>query len=421
MVTLLSFLVMLGIVVVVHEWGHFIVARRNGVKVEKFSIGLGPKLFSKKFGDTEYVVSAIPLGGYVKMAGENQDEIYHFPDEFSSKTLWQRGKIVSAGPAINIVLAFTLMPLVYMIGIQEPKYLKAPAKIGWVEDQSTAQLAGLQAGDVIVGVGEKQIENWKELREALISKSVPNLKINRGGQPLILSVAGPLSGFYPDYRPVIQKVLPGKPADQAGLQEGDIMLSVNQTPITSFNHFFYLIGDKAGKEINIEISRGGLNMNQVVTPLFDPKAKKVIIGISMGNETQFTRYGLIESVRTGTSNLVDAINLTFSVLGKLVTGKLSMEVMGGPVQIAQMSGQAAKTGLGAFISLMAMISLQLSIFNLLPIPVLDGGWIVLFTIEGIQGHPLSKKMINAAQFTGLSLLIGLMIYVTLNDILKLVR
>lgn len=199
------------------------------------------------------------------------------------------------------------------------------------------------------------------------------------------------------------------------------MLSVNQTQITSFNHFFYLIGDKDQKEINLEINRGGSIMTRVVTPLFDPKAKKVIIGISMGNETQFTRYGFIESVRTGTNNLVDSINLTFSVLGKLVTGKLSMDNLGGPVQIAQMSGQAAKTGLGAFISLMAMISLQLGIFNLLPIPVLDGGWIILFTLEGIQGHPLSKKMINAAQFSGLTLLVGLMVYVTINDIWKLVK
>ncbi|MFI5304440.1 MAG: RIP metalloprotease RseP [Nitrospiria bacterium] len=421
MVTLISFLVMLGVVVIVHEWGHFITARRNGVRVEKFSIGLGPKLFSKKVGDTEYVVSAIPLGGYVKMAGENQDEIRNLPDEFSSKTLWQRGKIVFAGPAINIVLAFLLMPLVYMIGIQEPKYLNEPAKIGWVEDQSTAQVAGLKAGDLVIGVANQPIENWKELREALMSKSVSRLEIKREDKLISLPVTAPLAGLYPDLRPVVQKVLPGKPAERAGLQEGDILLSIDQTRITSFNHFLYLIQNKAGKEINLEINRGGTTMIRVVTPLFDPKVKKVILGISMGNETLFTRYGLLESIQIGTSNLVNSINLTFSVLGRLVTGKLSLEVMGGPVQIAQMSGQAAKTGLGAFIFLMAMISLQLGIFNLLPIPVLDGGWIVLFILEGIQGHPLSKKVINAAQFTGFSLLMGLMVYVTFNDIMKLFR
>lgn len=421
MVTIFSFLVLLCIVVVVHEWGHFITARRNGVRVDKFSIGMGPKLFSKKVGNTEYVVSAIPLGGYVKMAGENQDEIHNLPDEFSSKTLWQRGKIVFAGPAINIVLAFILMPLVYLIGIQEPKYLKEPAKIGWVEDQSTAQMAGLQAGDLIIGVVNRPIENWKELREALMSKNVSRLEIKRGDRLLSLPVKAPLSGLYPDYRPVVQRVIPDKPADRAGLQEGDILLSVDQIRITSFNHFLYLIQNKAEKEINLEISRGGTTMTRVVTPLFDPKAKKVILGISMGNETLFTRYGLIDSIQIGTSNLVDSINLTFSVLGKLVTGKLSLEVMGGPIQIAQMSGQAAKTGLGAFIFLMAMISLQLGIFNLLPIPVLDGGWIILFILEGVQGHPLSKKAIHAAQVTGFSLLMAIMVYVTFNDIIRLFR
>jgi regulator of sigma E protease len=420
MITILSFIVLLAIVVAVHEGGHFMVARRNGVRVEKFSVGFGPKLFSKKVGDTEYVISAIPLGGYVKMAGENQDEIKNLPDEFASKTLWQRGKIVFAGPAINILLAFLLMPLVYLVGTKEPVYLTQPAKVGWVENDSPAQKAGMKDGDLITQVGDIPIDNWKQLR-ALVGKTFTSLKIKRGDQLVDLSTSGDLTGIFPDLRPEVQKVISGKPAALAGLKEEDVLLSVDGKPIAGLNHFFYLLIGKAGETVKLDILRQGIPMTVSVIPVYDEKAKRVIIGIAMGAESHFVRYGLFEAVHTGSGSLIDSISMTFLVLGKLVTGKLSMDVMGGPIHIAQMSGQAAKSGLGAFISLMAMISLQLGIFNLLPIPVLDGGWIVLFGIEGILGHPLSKKMINTAQFMGLTLLVGLMVYVTINDIWKIFK
>lgn len=421
MLTLLSFIVVLGVVIIAHEWGHFIVACRNGVRVEKFSIGLGPKIWSKTIRETEYVVSAIPLGGFIKMAGENQDEIRNQPDEFSSKTLWQRGKVVLAGPGINILLAFLIMPLVYLFGIHEPVYLSQPAVVGWIEDFSTAQKAGLKEGDRIISVGSETIDTWKELSQSLIGKNVTSITVKRGNDQLVLSVSGPLTGLNPFFRPVVQKVLPGKPADRAGLQAGDIVLSVDGTAVTSFNHFFFLLGNKAGKEVHLGISRHGSASVALVTPEYDEHLKKVIVGIAMGNETVFRKYGLIKSIRTGAGNIVDSIVMTFAAIGKLITGKMSMDTLGGPIGIAQMTGQAAKAGLGAFLSLMAMISLQLGIFNLLPIPVLDGGWLILFICEAIQGKTLSKRFIHIAQAIGFSLLAGLVVYVSLNDILKLLR
>lgn len=421
MLTLLSFIVVLGVVIIAHEWGHFIVARRNGVRVEKFSIGLGPRLWSKKIGQTEYVVSAIPLGGFIKMAGENQDEIRNQPDEFSSKTLWQRGKIVMAGPGINILLAFLIMPFVYLFGIQEPVYLSQSAVIGWIEENSAAEKAGLKEGDQIVSIGTNTIGAWKDLSQALLSKNASAIAIKRGDERLTLSLDGPLAGLNPYFRPVVQNVLPGKAGDRAGLQSGDILLSVNGTPVTSFNHFFFLTKNTAGQEIRLGISRQGSSSVVLVTPEYDERLQKVIVGIALGTETVFRKYGLIESIRTGAGNLVDSISMTFAAIGKLITGKMSMDSLGGPIGIAQMSGQAAKAGLGAFLSLMAMISLQLGIFNLLPIPVLDGGWLILFFCEAIRGKTLSKRFIQIAQSTGFGLILGLIVYVSINDILKLLR
>ena len=421
MMTVVSFLILLGVVVTVHECGHFIVARRNGVRVLKFSIGFGPTVWKKESHGTEFAVSAIPLGGYVKMAGENLEEIQNHPDEFASKSLWQRAKIVFAGPAVNILLAFLLMPFVFLIGTKEPVYLNQPAKVGWVDNDSPAQMAGMKDGDLIARIDQTPIDSWKELRKAMIGKNFKSVQVKRGENLVELNTRGDLTGIYPDLRPEVQKVLPGKPAERAGLHEEDLLVSVDGHRIAGLSHFYYLIVDRAGDTVNLEILRHGSPMTVPVVPLYDKKSKRVIIGIVMGAESRLVRYGPIDALQSGLDSLIDSITMTFAAIGKLITGKQSLDTLGGPIGIARMSGEAARVGLGSFIGLMAMISLQLGIFNLLPIPVLDGGWILLIGIEAVRGKALSKKVIQVAQMTGLIFLLALIVYVSINDVMKLFR
>ena len=420
--TLIYFLIVLGILVFVHEFGHFIMAKMAGVRVEKFSLGMGPKLIGYKKGDTEYLISALPLGGYVKMAGENPDEEpTGAADEFQSKTVWQRIKIAATGPLTNIVLAFIVMPVVFMIGVP----VEGPAKVGYVEKGSPGERAGFKAGDVIETVNGRTIHDWtKALSLIAVNPDTDVMvKLDRQGEKKTLtlrpSVATELkigySGLVPDMPVEVGGLIPGDPAEKAGLQAGDKLIAVNGKTVYHRGQFSALLQEYKGQPVRIIIERKGKRMEKSLAPAH--KEGRYMVGVEW-KRLEDRQFGFLESVKLGFQKTIEIVDLTFITLKKLLTFGLSIKTLGGPVMIAQLSGQAAAMGLSAFLGLLAMVSISLGILNLLPIPVLDGGMILFLVIEAIRKKPLSRRTMEIAQSIGAAVLITLIAVVSYNDVMR---
>jgi regulator of sigma E protease len=422
--TLVYFLIVIGILVFVHEFGHFIMAKQAGVRVEKFSLGMGPKLFGYKKGDTEYVISALPLGGYVKMAGENPDEEpTGAADEFQSKSLWQRAKIAATGPLTNILLAFLIMPLVFMIGT----YMIGPAAVGFIEKGSPAEKAGFQVGDVIEAINGRSTPDWENaaMLIALNPDTDIKVKVMRRGEAVLLTLRPALdeehhigtSGLYPDYPVEIGKLMPGFPAEKSGLQLHDKIIAVDGKPVYFWNQFSTMVKESGGRGLVLTIERDGARKQVTITP--ENREGRYVIGVEPIIPLVFKRFGFFESLRLGFDKTLEAIDITFLTLRKLVTFSISIKTLGGPVMIAQMSGQAAAAGLSSFLSLLAVISISLGILNLLPIPVLDGGLLLFLAIEAVRRKPLSRKTMEIAQSIGAAALITLIAVVSYNDVMRM--
>jgi len=422
--TLIYFLIVIGILVFVHEFGHFIMAKRAGVRVEKFSLGMGPKIYGFKKGDTEYVLSALPLGGYVKMAGENPDEEpTGAADEFQSKTVWQRAKIAATGPLTNIVLAFIIMPFVFMVGIST----LGPAAIGLIEKGSPAEKAGFAVGDVIEEVSGRKITDWEKAAMLIAVNPDTDISvlIDRKGEKKTFTLHPKLdaehhigtSGIYPDIPVEVKKPKPGFPAEKSGIKEEDKIIAVDGVTVYYWNQFSTFIKDSQGKKLTFMIERGGKRFPIVLTPIMD--SGRYVIGVEPIVRMIVKQYGFFESLKLGFDKTLEYIDLTFITLKKLVSFGLSIKTLGGPVMIAQMSGQAAAAGLSSFLSLLAMISISLGILNLLPIPVLDGGLLLFLAIEAIRRKPLSKKVMEVSQSIGAGLLITLIVVVSYNDVVRM--
>jgi regulator of sigma E protease len=422
--TIIYFLIVIGILVFVHEFGHFIMAKRAGVRVEKFSLGMGPKIVGYKKGDTEYIISALPLGGYVKMAGENPDEEpTGSPDEFQSKSVWQRVTIAVSGPLTNILLAFIVMPFVFMIGT----YSEGPAKVGYVEKGSPAERAGFEAGDVVVKINGRRIDDWiKALSLIAVNPNTDvTVTVERRGELKTLTLRPEsatelkigMSGLVPDMPAEVGRLKPGFPAEKAGLKVNDKVIAVDGKTVYHWNQFSALVRESKGKRLLLSIERDGKRMDIAVTPMED--GGRYVIGVEPIMRLVFKKYGFFESLRLGFDKTLEAIDLTFITLKKLMTFGLSIKTLGGPVMIAQMSGQAAAAGLSAFLSLLAVISISLGLLNLLPIPVLDGGLVLFLIIEAIRKKPLSRKTMEIAQSIGAAVLITLIAVVSYNDIMRM--
>jgi len=422
--TLVYFLIVIGILVFVHEFGHFIMAKRAGVRVEKFSLGMGPKLFGYKKGDTEYIISALPLGGYVKMAGENPDEEpTGAPDEFQAKTVWQRVKIAVTGPLTNILLAFLVMPLVFMVGT----YSEGPAKVGYVEKDSPAERAGFMAGDVIEKINGRSINDWtKALSLIAVNPDTDvNVTIDRQGEKKTFVLRPQtatelkigMSGLVPDMPAEVGRLKEGFPAEKAGIQVNDKIISVDGKTIYHWNQFSALVRESKGNKLTITLERDGKRIEIIVTPQEDNG--RYVIGVEPIMRLVFKKYGFIDSLRLGFDKTIESVDLTLITLKKLLTFNLSIKTLGGPVMIAQMSGQAAAAGLSSFLSLLAMISISLGILNLLPIPVLDGGLVLFLVIEAIRKKPLSRKVMEVSQSIGAAVLITLIAVVSYNDVMRM--
>ncbi|HXW07199.1 MAG TPA: RIP metalloprotease RseP [Vicinamibacterales bacterium] len=428
MTTILSFVFVLGVLIFVHELGHFLMARRIGVRVLTFSLGFGPKLLSFRRGDTEYCVSAIPLGGYVKMAGENpEDTRTGASDEFLSKGKWQRFQVLVMGPVMNLAFALVVMALVLYQGAQVPAYLERPAVIGVVMPDSPAAKAGLQPHDEIVSVDGRLVPTWEHFAMALMPKAGRdvNLLIEREGRPFTVSVVpdavdkfeiGDI-GILPLVFPQIAAVNPDTPAQEAGLQPGDIILAVGAEREVSQPRVIELIQASQGR-LELEVRRAGETRTITVQPrkLDDDKLK--IGAVISRADFRTIKPGPIEAVRLSVEQNWKWTRLIFETLAGLLTGAASVKQLMGPVAIAQVSDAAAQQGWVELFGLMAMISLNLGLLNLMPIPVLDGGHIAILAIEGLSRRDFSMKVKEKMLLVGFVLLVTLMVTVIYNDLTR---
>src|ERR1700688_594829 len=491
MYLILGVALVLGVMILVHEWGHFVAARIFGVRVDVFSIGFGPRLFGWKRGGAEYRVSALPLGGYVRMAGQDPTEIdsadrdwkhmrsgepgkaeenaqdklgLHMgaetagvsavtfktaeargveqvlrsgtgaPDELMSKPRWQRALISFAGPLVNLIFPILLLTVFFVaIGIPYPTYQDQPVQVTATAANSEAAAAGLHSGDRIVAIDGEQNPNWEQaVRE--ITKLAPNAKVsmeveNAGSRrPVSVTLQQKdidqpeqVLGFAP-VTPVIEDVAPAMPAQRAGLKENDAIVGVDGQKIHWWGELPERIRGSNGKPVALDIERNGQTLHLVVTPQLGANergANVYQIGVLPHEETSYKRVAFFEGARYATLVTVEKVEETIGIVGKLFSGRVSLKQLQGPVGISRAAGQAARKGSLAIISLMVLISVNLGILNLLPIPILDGGHILLLGIEGGMRRDLSMAFKERFVQVGLVFLLVLFAYVMYNDVVRL--
>ncbi len=423
----LAVIIMFGVLVTIHEFGHFIMAKLFGVYVKTFSIGFGKKLVCKKWGETEYCISLIPLGGYVAMLGEEPEEAEDDnPRNFNNKPKWQRFIILVMGATLNIILAIVLFTVVNAVHRPVPLWKDAPVVVGWVDNESPAFISGLQHGDKILYFDNKKVENWDQflLLVATNPGKTVKLKIERNGNLIEKEVkiiekgksdAGYI-GVFPALRVQIRMVMPGSPAERSGLKPGDKIIAVNGKEIVKgLEQFIKTVKNSEG-ELKLKVDRNGEILNFNVTP--EGKNGERKIGVVIELPYKVVKLPITKAFKTAFQDTKKYTELTFNVIGKLLKGEMSIRSISGPVDIARISGQAARSGMTNFIYIMALISLQLGIFNLLPIPMLDGGHIFILLIEAIRRRDLSAKLKERITTVGFFLLMALMTIVIISDILK---
>ena len=434
METLIAFLILIGVLIWFHELGHFLFAKLFGVKVEVFSIGFGPPLLRKQIGETLYQIAVIPLGGFVKLYGE--EEKVDDPSAFSAKAGWQKILIAFAGPLFNLLLTVFLFALAFTIGIDVPAHEKKPAIVGYVAEGSWAEKAGIRAGDLILRVGDREITEWRQVRRAIIESSIQGgrnieILVQRDGKEVLIRTKPPeiktgreVFGLNPDLPPVvggIAKTLPDgspAPAYQIGLKRGDRIIEVNRKKVNSWYEVVEEVRGSGGSPIKLKIERGGKVFEKEVVPAVIKERNVPVIGISPYFETVKESYPPSIALRKSLEQTVELTILTFETIKALITGGISFKTLGGPIAIAQFAGEAAQSGLSTYLFSMAFISLQLGIFNLLPLPVLDGGLILLFLIEMLRRKPLPDRFKEYWQKVGFALIISLMAFVVINDLFR---
>ncbi len=436
------FLVVLGILVAFHELGHFLAARWVGVKVLKFSLGFGPKLLGRQVGETEYLVSAIPLGGYVKLFGEEETEAITPEDRrrsFSHQSLWGKVLIVSAGPGFNFILAYLIFAAWLATGytLPVPSFKDIAPVLEAVAPDSPAAKAGLMVGDQIKKIDGRDIATRVELLDAAAKgKGAPlTLEVLRDGRIQTLTVT-PIpapaptqrnddSGYYlgiEEIPPVVNEVVPGKPAAAAGFREGDRVLSIDGRTIHTWTQMTGLVKDSPGKTLQVDVLRDGHRVSLSVTPLAESatvngQAVEVgKIGIAGPDRSLMRSVNPLMAVYNGLEATWKWTELTIVGLYKMIVGDISSKNIGGPLTIAKISGEAAAQGPANVIFLIALLSINLGVLNLLPIPILDGGHLLFFLIEGILRKPLGERQRELAQQVGLVLLVGVMIFAFWNDL-----
>lgn len=444
-----AFVVALGILIAVHEFGHFWVARRLGVKVLRFSIGFGKPLWSRRVGEDrmELAIGAFPLGGYVKMLDETEGEVP--PQElhraFNRQKTWKRMAIVVAGPLFNFLFAILAYWAVYMIGVDGIKPV-----VGKVTESSIAQQAGFRAGDLILSIDGKEVQSWDQRRLYLFQRALDRARVNvevRDAQgnvetrlldlsslPVqevnasLLERGIGLIGFFPEPLPVIGAMEPG-PAASAGMKIGDRLVEINGEPVPSWEQLVEAISKSPGKTVNVTVEREGARHDFKVTPDAVEQGGQTIGRINI--RPRFTdipdemrvkvRFGVAEALTEGARNTWSMSVLTLEMLYRMLKLEVSARNISGPITIAQYAGYSAKVGVEQFVLFLAVISISLGVLNLLPIPVLDGGHLMYYIIESIKGSPLSERTMMLGQQVGVALLGGLMMLAFYNDLTRIFR
>lgn len=450
-ISALAFVVALGFLVAIHEFGHFWVARRVGIKVLKFSVGFGRALYTRRgrIDDTEFVLAAIPLGGYVKMLDEREAPVA--PGDrhraFNAQPLWARSAVVLAGPLANFLIAILAYWLVLVMGISGIAPL-----VGTPAPDSAAARAGFVDEDRIVAVDGVETATWTDARIALLESSldikgplditVETANGNRVVRRLDVTQDSMLKaegdavaglGFrqwWPDVEAIVGGVMPDSAAERAGLTVGDRVLSVDGETIPSWQAFVAAVQPAAGRELMLVVDREGASREVAITPEAVELGDRTIgrIGVS---ETQsaslaskaevVVRYGPIDAFTGAVARTWNMSVLTLRMLGKLLIGQASLDNISGPISIAQVAGQTASVGLDHYINFIALISISLGVLNLLPVPILDGGHLMYFAAEAVRGKPLSERVQLMGQQFGIIVLGGLMFLAFYNDIWRLVR
>jgi regulator of sigma E protease len=426
--SVLAFIFVLGVMIFIHELGHFLTAKWIGVKVHVFSLGFPPKLIGKKWGDTEYRIGMVPLGGYVKMAGENPNEVSGNRDEFYSRTKLERMAILVMGPAMNIFLTIFLFTILFMVGIQRPVGLEDPPIVRFVSQDSPAVAAGVEPGDRIVAIEGEPVENWLQALDTfhISPNQTVALTLERDGETvetqLAIEARGQeqvgYTGLFPAVQPRVEGLSEGYPAEEAGLLQGDLIIKVDDQPIFSNQELIEAIGGKKGETVTLTVLREGDQQEISVTPVAE--GDRFLIGIELPSPVAMQQISNpVRAFGAAIGESVRITQLTFVVLGRLIQRKLSMRQMMGPIGIARASGQAARSGARNLFTLMAVISLQLGIFNLLPIPVLDGGHLAIIFLEGVTRRDFSLQLKERVLQVGFVLLLLLMVTVIYVDLSKI--
>ena len=452
LLSLVAFIVAIGILVTIHEFGHYWVARKMGVKVLRFSIGFGKPLWKKVAGadDTEYVLAAIPLGGYVKMLDEREGNVdsEELDRAFNRKSVWARIAIVLAGPLANLILAVFLYWLVFIVGITGV----API-VGVPDAQSPAAEAGFESGDRIVAIADRNTPTWDTVYVALLDAIVEDteqlqivvetedgLSANRSlgiNSEELLASQGDIvrklgmQRWWPDVEPVIGAVVPDGAAEAAGLQAGDRILSSDGVAVASWGEWVQVIRASPDKTLLLEVQRSSGTEEISLTPA-RLEREDGVIGFIGARETQsqavideklrtVERYGPVQSIGKAFQRTWDMITVSLGMIGKLFTGEASLKnTVSGPISIAQFAGQSVSVGIDHYINFIALVSISLGIFNLFPVPMLDGGHLVYYAVEVVTGKPVSEKIQIVGQQLGLALLGTLMVFVFYQDILRLI-
>jgi regulator of sigma E protease len=442
---LLAFVVTLGVLVVFHELGHYLVARLVGVKVLRFSVGFGRIVWSRRYGrdGTEWALSAIPLGGYVKMVDEREGEVLpaDLPRAFNRQNVWRRIAIVAAGPIANLALAVLLFAAIYVVGVPAQRPLLAPPPA-----TSPAAQAGLAGGDLVTAVDGEAIGSWQDLRWRLLKASGSNsvgLEVTREDRSTTtrrlaldaLNAGDWESNFMATLglradlgSPIVNETLPGKPAANAGIRPGDAIVAIDGSAVRSPADAAAITNAHPGERITFTLRRDGAEFRSDLTPEpSEQNGRRVgIAGMRLGVDPAaaervsiIVRYGVGEALVQGALKTWDLSVFTLKMLGRILIGDASLKNISGPLTMADFAGQSAQAGALTFIGYLALISISLGVLNLLPVPLLDGGHLMYYLAEIIKGSPVSDRVLEVGQRIGMAVLAMLMALALFNDISRL--
>lgn len=440
--TVLAFLLALGPLVVFHEFGHYLVARMCGVKVLRFSVGMGKILWSRRFGrdQTEWALSALPIGGYVKFLDKRDPSTAPADDseldrEFTAQSAWKRMAIVAAGPIANFLLAIALFAGLFMHGVDEPSARLAPGPAA-----SAAWQAGIRGGDVVTAINGEPVRSWPELRMQILGAAVDQreadleLRGAAGGRYRAVIPAATMSRLDVDadvmnalgmdlWRPpaVLGEVMEGGAGARAGLRKGDMVTEIDGKPVDDWLALTRTVSASAGRTLDFAVKRDGELLHLAVTPTLDKASGRGLIKAAVGVQPELVNVvsAPLPSLRYATRAVWDQARMMVKMIGKMILGEVSVKNVAGPITIADAAGQSAHAGLAVFLRFVAFISISLGVMNLLPIPVLDGGHLLYYAVEVLTGRPVPARIGEIAQRAGVGLLFMLMALAVFNDLVRL--